>query len=110
MVLKRLRVSLVIAIALGAWTAAGISPSAWGGELHRNNNGALFSDYYVPPGPCGGAPAQLYVAPRPTPPVVGHVYVTYPPLMPHEFLYKHQRVYVRQNPGAGFTVTRARWW
>jgi hypothetical protein len=87
----------------------GNGPSAWGGDLQRNNHGGLFNNYYVPPGPCGGAPAQLYLAPRPTPPVVGHTYVTYPPLMPHEFLYKHHRVYVRQNPGAGVTVTRVQW-
>ena len=104
MVLKWLRVSLVIAVALGASTMAGKGPSAWGAD-----HGDLFYNYYVPPGPDGGVPAQLYLCPRPTPPVVGHTYVTYQPLMPHEFLYKHRRVYVRQNPGAGTTVTRVQW-
>ncbi len=60
--------------------------------------------YYVD-GP-GAVPAQLYPAPRPTPPVVGRTYVTYPPLAPHEFLYSHRRVYVhRQSDG---TRSRAR--
>ena len=111
MVLKLIRPVLVAAVMLGALGAAGTSPSAWAVDLHGNQaaNGALFRNYYVPPGPCGGVPAQLYLCPRPTPPMVGHTYVTYQPLMPHEFLYQHQRVYVRQNPGAGWTVTKVHW-
>lgn len=48
--------------------------------------------YYLQPGP---APlgAQLYPCPRPVPPVVGYTYITYQPLAPHEFLYKHHRKY-----------------
>lgn len=60
--------------------------------------------YYVD-GP-GAVPAQLYPAPRPTPPVVGRTYVTYPPLAPHEFLYSHRRVYVHRY--ADGTRSRAR--
>jgi hypothetical protein len=66
-------------------------------------------NYYVHPGATGLVGAQLYVEPRPTPPLVGHTYVTYPPLMPHEFLYQHHRVYRTYNPGSGWTRTRARW-
>jgi hypothetical protein len=55
-------------------------------------------NYYVHPGPAGLVGAQLYVAPRPT-----------PPLMPHEFLYQHHRVYHTYNPGSGVTRTRV-WW
>jgi hypothetical protein len=54
----------------------------------------LFYNYYVP-GYNGGPPAQLYVAPRPTPPLVGHTYVTYQPFYPHEMLYRHHRTYYR---------------
>ena len=54
----------------------------------------LFYNYYVGPSVYGGQPAQLYVSPRPTPPFVGHTYITYQPLMPHEFLYKHCRCYL----------------
>lgn len=53
----------------------------------------LFYNYYVPGN--GVPPAQLYVSPRPTPPLVGHTYVTYQPFYPHEWLYPHHRVYYR---------------
>ncbi len=66
-------------------------------------------NYYVHPGEAGQIGAQLYVSPRPTPPLVGHTYITYPPLMPHEFLYQHHRVYQTYNPGSGWTRTRV-WW
>jgi hypothetical protein len=66
-------------------------------------------NYYVHPGEAGVVGAQLYLSPRPTPPLVGHTYVTYPPLMPHEFLYQHHRVYNTYNPGSGWTRTRVRW-
>ncbi len=66
-------------------------------------------NYYVHPGAAGLVGAELYLSPRPTPPLVGHTYVTYPPLMPHEFLYKHRRVYRTYNEGSGWTTTRARW-
>jgi len=71
----------------------------------------LFYNYYVGPSPVvGGVPAQLYVSPRPTPPLVGQTYITYQPLMPHEFLYKHHRQYYRYHPGSGMTRTRVLWW
>ena len=57
----------------------------------------LFYNYYVAPSPYGGVGAQLYLAPRPTPPWVGHTYITYQPLMPHEWLYKHHRIYHRRT-------------
>jgi len=66
-------------------------------------------NYYVHPGEAGMVGAQLYVSPRPTPPLVGHTYITYPPLMPHEFLYQHHRVYNTYNPGSGWTRTRVCW-
>ncbi len=66
-------------------------------------------NYYVHPGQAGRLGAQLYVEPRPTPPLVGHTYITYPPLMPHEFLYRHRRVYETYNEGSGSTRTRVSW-
>jgi hypothetical protein len=63
----------------------------------------LFYNYYVPP-TCGGVGAELYVSPKPVPPHVGHTYITYQPLMPHEFLYHHHRTYHRYyNGGQGLT-------
>jgi len=73
----------------------------------------LFYNYYVPPVPygCNGAlGAQLYVSPLPVPPLVGHTYITYQPLQPQEFLYKHKRCYERYNgPYGGVTTTHV-WW
>jgi hypothetical protein len=69
----------------------------------------LFYNYYAQPGPFGGAGAELYVAPRPVPPFVGHTWVTYQPFYPHEFLYRHKRAYYTYNPGAGWRRTNVRY-
>lgn len=69
----------------------------------------LFYNYYVAPGPYWGAAGQLYVAPQPVPAFVGHTYTTYQPLMPHEFLYGHQRAYYTYNRGSGWTRTNVRY-
>ncbi|HEV2972265.1 MAG TPA: hypothetical protein VGY55_19985 [Pirellulales bacterium] len=73
----------------------------------------LFYNYYVAPVTCGCAGAmgaQLYVSPRPVPPLVGHTYITYQPLLPQEFLYPHKRVYYTPNgPYAPVTKTHV-WW
>jgi len=66
-------------------------------------------NYFVPPPEAPGAGAALYVSPRPTPPRVGHTFITYQPFAPHEFLYKHKSTYVRHNEGAGRTRTHVKW-
>jgi hypothetical protein len=135
---KLLRLTTLLAIAVVAWcVASGPSLQARGAEgskalapVPASDNGAPANrgngaplpaaaaapayppgafNYYVHPGAAGLVGALLYVAPRPTPPLVGHTYVTYPPLMPHEFLYQHHRVYHTYNAGSGWTRTRARW-
>lgn len=70
----------------------------------------LFYNFYAP-GENGGPPAQLYISPRPTPPLVGHTYITYQPLMPHEMLYPHKRAYYRYDSAHRFPVNRTtvRW-
>jgi hypothetical protein len=74
----------------------------------------VFYNFYTPPVPAGGYPgmgAQLYVSPRPVPPRVGHTWITYPPFMPHEFLYKHRRRYIRPAGVTGMrTDVRAYWY
>ena len=74
----------------------------------------VFYNFYVPPVPAGGYPgmgAQLYVSPRPVPPRVGHTWHTYPPFMPHEFLYKHRRRYIRPAGVTGMrTDVKAYWY
>ena len=61
----------------------------------------LFYNYYAWPS-CTGVGAELYVSPRPVPPHVGHTYITYQPLMPHEFLYDappHVSPLLQRRPG-----------
>jgi len=61
-------------------------------------------------GPSPAMGAQLYVSPRPVPPRVGHTWITYPPFMPHEFLYKHRRKYVRPAGVTGLRTTVHGYW
>jgi hypothetical protein len=72
----------------------------------------LFYNYYQAPSMAqGGVPAQLYLSPRPVPAYVGHTYITYQPLMPHEFLYRHHKTYTRVGPTGGpVNRTRVIWW
>lgn len=58
----------------------------------------LFYNYY-PNTSAGVNSANLYPAPYPTPPHVGHTYYTYQPLLPHEYLYEHSRVYYNTYGG-----------
>ncbi len=98
-----LPLSVALAAALWAWHG----PSrAEAGMPYRSD---LFYNYYVPPTGPVSVGAELYPSPRPVPPLVGHTYVTYEPLMPHEFLYRHSRTYWRYNPGAGWTRARVSW-
>ncbi|OHB72270.1 MAG: hypothetical protein A2V70_10380 [Planctomycetes bacterium RBG_13_63_9] len=83
------------------------TPQAQAGGFRKSPD--LFYNFYASPGVYGGVPAQLYLCPRPTPPLVGHTYVTYQPLMPHEFLHKHCRCYTRIHPGGGCTKTFVIW-
>ncbi len=69
----------------------------------------LFYNFYVQPGPQGTS-AQLYLSPVPTPRRVGHTYITYQPLMPHEMMYHHSRRYYRYNASGGSTRTVVKWW
>lgn len=95
-----------LAVLTGLALAAG---AASAGDYRYGYNGGLFYNYYASPDPGGRQAAQMYLSPRPTPPLVGHTYITYQPLMPHEFLYTHRRTYSRYHPCAGYTVTKVRW-
>lgn len=70
-------------------------------------NQPLFYNYYADG--AGATPAQLYLSPRPVPAFVGHTYVTYPPLLPHQYLYQHNHRWVRQDASGRRTVTTARY-
>ena len=81
-----------------------------GDHLITRTDNSLFHNYYVSPGHPNQIGAKLYVSPVPVPAHVGHTYYTYPPLMPHEFLYKHSRTYWRHNPCGNSSRTKVHWW
>lgn len=104
----------LIALTFIAADAAGLfgttQEAAGQGYVYQTGNPDLFYNYYVPSGAGVGHPAQMYISPRPVPEMVGHTYITYQPLMPHEYMYRHHRTYRTYHPTGGFTTTRVRWW
>lgn len=98
--------NVAAAVALGM---IGMASMANADLIRHSEPGDLSYNYYVPPTGPGTVGAQLYVCPRPTPPMVGHTYITYQPLMPHEFLYKHCRHYTTVHPDAPNTRTTVHW-
>jgi hypothetical protein len=89
-------------------TAEPIEAGCPAGSQQQGGSGRhlpLFYNYYVGP---PGVPAQIYPMPRPTPAYVGQVWITYPPLMPHEFLYHHHRRYYRYTP-SGYSSASIRY-
>jgi hypothetical protein len=107
------RLALVCVVFLATFVVAchldlGNSPEAWAERRVRTAD-QMFYNYYVPP--CGDPPtgAQLYVCPLPTPPLVGHTWITYEPFLPHEFLWHHHRTYKREQPDGKKTTTHVTW-
>ena len=94
--------------ALVAAISIGMGMEARAELIRHSTAGAVVGNYYVPPGDWGVG-ASMYPCPRPTPPVVGHTYITYPPLAPHEFMYPHKRVYWTAHQDAAPTRTSVRW-
>ncbi len=86
--------------------------TTWAGEPNRSHrapqpvmDAPVPYNYYYPAQAAGGWPARLYLAPRPVPPYVGYTYITYGALAPHEYLYPHMNVYIRNHASGGYTVT-----
>lgn len=80
------------------------------GTPARAEHPDIFYNYYNGPTVFGaGTPAQLYISPRPVPEWVGHTYITYPPLNPHEFMYHHKRKYWKYYRGGGYTTSCVRY-
>jgi hypothetical protein len=99
-----------MAALLAAWNLGpGAASQARAEVIRHSTSGDLFYNYYVPPVGYGSVGAKLYPCPRPTPPLVGHTYITYPPLAPNEFLYRHHRVYWTKHEDAAPTRTSVRW-
>jgi hypothetical protein len=109
MIFKLLRIALVagaVAVGCGLWTG-GADRAQAGDQKHVAPD--LFYNFYVAPCSPGAPGAQLYLSPLPTPPYVGHTYITYQPLLPHEFLYEHHRVYHTEHPNGTWTTTHVKW-
>lgn len=109
MVRRTLPLGMALAAVLWAWQGELGTPSQAQAADPYQNTPASFYNYYVHPIQPDGVGAELYLSPRPVPPLVGHTYITYEPLSPHEFLYRHSRTYWRYNPGAGWTRARISW-
>ena len=109
MTLTSLRAALAFALVASAFA---ITSPAQALEIHPQND--LFYNYYTGPaaGHLVGHPAAMYPSPRPTPAYVGHTYITYQPLLPHEFLYRpHAKLYVRRGAfGVPQNITTVRYW
>lgn len=70
----------------------------------------LFYNYYTQ-GYNNRVNAQMYLAPLPVPPHVGHTFYTYQPFMPHEMLYKHvDRYHNYYDNGRGLNRTKAHYY
>jgi hypothetical protein len=97
------------AITLTVWgVALGTTPASAEVVRHSKPDDLFYNQYVSPVGP-GSVGAELYPCPRPTPPMVGHTYITYPPLAPSEFLYKHHRRYTTFHEDAPRTRTTVHW-
>lgn len=60
--------------------------------LPMNGRPEIFNNYYLQAGMDGTA-ASMYPAPYHVPANVGRSFYTYEPLLPHEYMYRHDRVY-----------------
>jgi hypothetical protein len=91
------------AIVAAIWLAAGTT-------AHAQNYGtpgwtSPEPNYYATPAGPEGLTAAMYPCPRPTPPLVGQTFITYPPLNPQQFMYLHWNGYVTRNAAGQWTTT-----
>jgi len=105
---KNLALAAAAVFAVGCWIV-GVESQAQAEFARHSTAGDLFYNYYAPPVGPGSVGAQMYPCPRPTPPLVGPTYITYQPLLPHEMLYKHHRVYKTKHEDAPKTRTTVHW-
>ena len=105
----------LLAPALTAFALLAVATLAIDGGAARaaRPQGDLFYNYYYPGSLVGGPPVSMYPSPLPVPARVGHTYITYQPLYPHEFMYPHSRTYRRYARPYGVVpvnTTRVVWW
>ncbi len=93
-----------------ALAAVAIGLAGFGASQAQAEHPDIFNNYYNGPTVFGqGTPTQLYISPRPTPPLVGHTWITYPPLAPHEFMYHHHRKYYKYYRNGGYTTAKVKY-
>ena len=97
--------SVVATLLLGAATVAAGEPQQGHRAPAPLMDAPVGYNYYYPPQAAGAWPARLYLTPRPVPPYVGYTYITYGAFAPHEYLYQHINVYVRNHASGGYTIT-----
>jgi hypothetical protein len=105
--IRSLLCAMIIFIAVLA--VFGFEPSSVQAADRHSEPGDVFYNFYVPPAGYHSVGAALYPCPRPPPPVLGYTYITYQPLMPHEFLYQHHRTYAYYHSDGGITRTSVSW-
>jgi hypothetical protein len=105
------RTLLVACLALvGGLATATLARAEDDGTYRNYGQPNLFYNHWVAPS-YGGVGAAMYLSPRPVPPFVGNTFITYQPLMPHEFLYHHHRSYHRYyNDCRGLNRTCVHYW
>jgi hypothetical protein len=106
---KRTLALVGAATLLAVWAVAGGMVATAQAEVRHSVQGDLFYNFYVPPVGDQSVGAEMYLCPRPTPPLVGHTYISYQPLLPHEMMYPHHRVYKTYHDDAPPTKTRVHW-
>ncbi|QDV26169.1 hypothetical protein [Aureliella helgolandensis] len=95
---------------VSAVIVAAIVGSAGMAHAQHGGGSALFANQYTQ-GYANQATAQMYVAPVPVPAWAGHTYITYEPLAPHEFLYRHtDRYHNYYDGGRGLNRTKAHYY
>jgi hypothetical protein len=89
----------LVAVALLGWTNSACAQD-------YTTAPELFANQYTQ-GYANQATAEMYVAPVPVPPWVGHTYYTYQPLYPHEMMHRHtNRYHSYYDGGRGLNSTR----
>ena len=103
------RIAILVALVCEATgNLASAAPSVC--PMRRSARGDVFYNHYAfDHNTQQGVPAQLYLSPLPAPPIVGHTYYTYQPLLPHEYMYHHSRDYWSATPGGSWSHTAVKY-